>query len=70
MLKLTETDSFPRKAYFLTNNSTAGHKINMIFSLQSFRYVILNVRAYESHQIRLRAHKVNHFVTVTLNWFS
>lgn len=61
-------DSIPRKAYFLTNNSAARDKINMIFSLQSFRYIIMNIRTYESHQLGLSMHNVNYFAAVSLNW--
>lgn len=60
----------PKQAYFLTNNSAAGDKINIIFSLQSIWYVIVNTRTYESHQFKLSTNKVNHFGAVSLNWLS
>ena len=56
--------------YLLTTNSTARDKIDIIFPLKTFRYIIIDMETNEFHQSKLRPNKVNHFGSIGLNRFS
>uniref|UniRef100_A0A0A9DQ37 Similar to ATVPS33 (Arabidopsis thaliana vacuolar protein sorting 33) n=1 Tax=Arundo donax TaxID=35708 RepID=A0A0A9DQ37_ARUDO len=45
----------------LTSNSAAWHKVQKVFPLEAFRFIILDLTCNEFHEARLRAYKVYDF---------